>query len=76
MGVEQTINGYIFAMYSVTGMFSGLFLDKFIKKFGRLPTLLFGIALEGAAFLLFGFISYFEVGKTQFIVLALTARVL
>ena len=75
-GVQQTMTGLIFCIYSVTSIFAALILDKFIKKFGRKPTLLFGPFLEGAAFLLFGFISYFNVEQTKFTVVALIARVL
>jgi len=69
------MTGFIFGIYSFTSMFAAPFLEKFIKKVCRTRTLLFGPFIEGLAFLLIGFISYFNVEASKYTVVALIARV-
>lgn len=53
-GVDLTLMGYIFSIYSVAVIFCSPLIGKLISKMGRRNLIMFGVFLMGSAFMLFG----------------------
>ena len=53
-GVDSSLMGYIFAIYSLAVILVSPMIGKLIKKFGRRNLITFGIFLMGISFMAYG----------------------
>ena len=53
-GVDLTLMGYIFSIYSVAVIFCSPIIGKLISVLGRRNLIMFGVFLMGISFIMFG----------------------